>query len=284
MSDGAFAQDSTAVASTAPKAKSLWTLFIEGGWIMWPLLLISMWCTALIIECFVRIRISNFVPLESLAQIKAAFAEENYQQAWRVCKSKSSFLTNVLRYSLERIGRGRAATESAIAEHSLKEGMLFRTKISYLSTIGVISPMVGLLGTVTGMIRAFHELGHGGISDPSRLAAAIGEVLIATASGLIVAIPAFFLYYFFRNRLLMVVVLAEDAINQLMVDVKYDELQGIRIGDVLENEIVDGSQGKTNESENVQTSGATMECPQCKAPIAASSPKCASCGSELHWE
>jgi biopolymer transport protein ExbB len=278
--DSAFAQGAP---SAAPQSKNIWTLFLEGGWIMWPLLLISMWCTALIIECFVRIRIPNFVPLEQLAQLKAAFSEENYQQAWRVCKSKSSFLTNVLCYGLERIGRGRPATESAISEHSLKESMLFRTKISYLSTIGVISPMVGLLGTVTGMIRAFHELGHGGISDPSKLAAAIGEVLIATASGLIVAIPAFFLYYFFRNRLQQVVVMAEDAINQLMVDVKYEELQGIRIGGALENEMAGGVRKPGGAKGPLQPVGAAMACPQCKAPIAAGAPKCASCGTELQW-
>jgi len=260
------------------KEKTYWDVFKEGGWIMWPLALLSMWCVALIIEGFVRIRLVNFAPSDTVQLLRQTFGEENYQQAWRVCKAKSTFLTNVLRNGLERIGRGRAACESAIAEYSLKESMLYRTKISYLSTIGVVSPMVGLLGTVTGMIKAFATLGTGGISDPSKLAAAIGEVLIATASGLIIAIPAFFLYYFFRNRLQQVIVLAEDVINQLMVDVKYEELAGIKIGEALETELAGGAVGVgmsgAGASKRVSQviSGVSMACPQCNAPIAAGSP------------
>ncbi len=170
--------------------------------------------------------------------------------------------------------------------------MVYRTKISYLSTIGVISPMVGLLGTVTGMIKAFQTLGTGGIGDPSLLAAAIGEVLIATATGLVVAIPAFFLYYFFRNRLQMVMVLAEDVINQLMVDLKYEELQGIKIGEEMETELTGGAVAEappaaavedTGKSVSQVVSGVSVACPQCNASITAGAPKCAACGTELQW-
>src|SRR6185295_9382488 len=145
--------------------------------------------------------------------------------------------------------------------------------ISYLSTIGVISPMVGLLGTVTGMIKAFQTLGAGGIGDPSKLAAAIGEVLVATASGLSIAIPAFFLYYFFRNRLQLVIVLAEDIINQLMVDIRYEELQGINIGEGLEAELATGAAAAAQKqpqpsqlfkSSMQATTGSTVLCPQCQ--------------------
>lgn len=275
--------------------KRLWDTIVEGGWIMVPLAGISMWCLALIIEGFVRIRLPTFAPADIVRQLKAAFAEENFQQAWRVCKSRPTFLTNVLKYGLERIGRGRTACETAIAEHSLKESMALKTKISYLSTIGVISPMVGLLGTVTGMIKAFATLGTGGIGDPSKLAAAIGEVLIATATGLIVAIPAFFMYYFFRNRLQFVMVLAEDVMNQLMTDVKYDELQGIKIGESLEAELAGGAPaphgaggiaapaGDAGHRVSQAISGVTIACPQCNAPITTGSPRCNSCGTELQW-
>jgi biopolymer transport protein ExbB len=291
--DATAAPAAAAAPAEAPhkaESKSLWELIKDGGWIMFPLTVISMWCTALIIEGFVRIRLPNFVPPEHLRQLKTAFREENYQQAWRICKSKSSFLTNVLRNGLERVGRGRIACETALAEGSMKESMLFRTKISYLSTIGVVSPMVGLLGTVTGMIKAFQTLGTGGIGDPSKLAAAIGEVLIATAAGLLVAIPAFFLYYFFRNRLQKVIIMAEDAMNQLMGDVKYEELQGIRIGEAFESELTTGGgmpglqpmmpQGKRMSQ---AITGVTVACPQCSAPIVTGVPQCSSCGTGLQW-
>lgn len=279
----------TAPAKHEAKDKTVWQVIKEGGWIMFPLAAISIWCSALIIEGFIKIRLPNFVPLDLRPQLKAAFVEENFQQAWRICKSKPSFLTNVLRSGLERIGRGRAAAEQTMAEHALKESMVFKTKISYLSTIGVISPMVGLLGTVTGMIKAFSTLGTGGIGDPSKLAAAIGEVLVATATGLLVAIPAFFLYYFFRNRLQMVIVLAEDEINQLMIDVKFDELQGIKIGEAMDNELTGGGPARRMTASDPgrrvsqAISGVTVACPQCTAPITAGAPRCGSCGTDLQW-
>lgn len=297
------AEGGAAPAASAHHSKSLLDIIKEGGWIMFPLIGISVWCSALIIEGFIRIRLVNFSPPDVVRQLKQAFDEENYQQAWRICKGKNSFLTNALKGGLERIGRGRSAAEQSLAEHSLRESMIYKTKISYLSTIGVISPMVGLLGTVTGMIKAFQTLGTGGIGDPSLLAAAIGEVLIATATGLLVAIPAFFLYYFFKNRLQSVITLSEDVMNQLMVDVKYEELQGIKIGESLEAELARGGPaplgaGGTAPPAGVPTpaaagglgnrvsqaiSGVTMACPQCNAAITAGAPRCNSCGTELQW-
>jgi biopolymer transport protein ExbB len=296
----AFAEEAAAGAH-GPETKTVMDKFHEGGWIMYPLAMLSMWCAGLVIEGFVRIRLPVFSPGDIVVQLRDAFAQENYQQAWRICKSRSSFLTNTLRRGLERIGKGRPATEAAIADSALKESMMYRTRISYLSTIGVCAPMVGLLGTVTGMIKAFESLGHGGIADPSKLAAAIGEVLIATATGLGVAIPGFFMYYFFRNHLQKVVTLTEDVINQLMVDVKYEELSGLRIGEEMEAQLAGqaggaaplpgqppmpqfhpaGGQQAPRMSQMV--SGSTAACPQCNTPLVAGTPRCATCGIELQW-
>ncbi len=262
-----------------PASKTFWGIIKEGGWVMAPLIAISIWCLSLIIEGFVRIRLIKFAPPDTVRQLKTAFAEENYQQAWRVCKSRSTFLTKILIQGLERIGRGRNACEAALAEYSLKESLMYRTRISYLSTIGVVSPMVGLFGTVTGMIKAFQTIGTGGIGDPSKLAANIGEVLVATAGGLSVAIPAFFLYYFFRNRLQQVVVLAEDVINQLMVDVKYEELQGVAVGEAIEAKLA-GTQNMVTPN---PVGPVTIPCPQCNVPVEKGSPKCPNCGVELQW-
>ncbi len=295
--DLAQAQTETGSSAPAPRVeqiegRTVIGLIKQGGFIMYPLGIISIWCVSLIIEGFIRIRLPKFAPGDVVRKLRAAFAEENYQQAWRLCKAHPSFLTNILRRGLERIGRGRNACETALSDHSLKESMVFRTKISYLSTIGVVSPMVGLLGTVWGMIQAFQTLGSGGIGDPTKLAAAIGEVLISTASGLGIAIPAFFLYYFLRNRLQLVIVLSEDIINQLMVDVNYEELQGINIGETLESELAGGAaapatpqkeSGLIERRTSQAITGVTTVCPQCQHPLATGTPKCGKCGAELQW-
>jgi biopolymer transport protein ExbB len=300
----AYAQETAAAAvgsesgttTEVVKSENIWHTIKEGGLIMIPLAGISMWCTALFIECIMKIRLIKFAPPDVVQMLRAAFMEENYQQAWRICRSRNTFLTNTLRFGLERIGRGRIASETALTEHAMKESMIYRTKVSYLSTIGVVSPMVGLLGTVTGMVEAFKTLGSGGIGDPSLLAAAIGKVLIATATGLLIAIPAFFIYYYFRNKLQMVVVLAEDVMNQLMLDVKYEELHGIKIGDSLESELSGGgiapygaggvqAGGGIAPGRRVSQAirGVSVACPQCNAAITTGSPRCNACGTELQW-
>ncbi len=111
-----------------------------------------------------------------------------------------------------------------------KENSSMQTYISYLSVIGVCAPMIGLLGTVTGMIKAFAKLGSSGIGDPSGLSAAIGEVLVATASGLIIAIPAFGAFYFLRNRAAASIHHIQDIINSLFRKMPYDSLAGVHLG------------------------------------------------------
>ena len=103
------------------------------------------------------------------------------------------------------------------------------TQINYLSVIGVVTPMIGLLGTVTGMIKAFATLGTSGVGDPSSLSGAIGEVLVATASGLVIAIPAFGMFYFLRSRSTTAMHHIQDIINVVFRKMPYEYLQGVHI-------------------------------------------------------
>src|SRR5678815_676849 len=112
-----------------------------------------------------------------------------------------------------------------------RENSRMQTYISYLSVIGVCAPMLGLLGTVTGMMGAFAVLGSTGIGDPSTLSAKIGEVLTATASGLFIAIPAFGAFYFLRNRAAKVLHDIQDTMAGLLRKMPYDQLAGAHIGD-----------------------------------------------------
>jgi len=122
-------------------------------------------------------------------------------------------------------------TETAMSEELAKENSNVQTKLSYLSVIGVCTPMIGLLGTVTGMMSAFSTLGTSGSGDPSSLAGAIGEVLIATASGLFIAIPAFAFFYYLRNRAAGAMHVIEDTVNSLFRKMPYELLHGVHIGD-----------------------------------------------------
>ncbi|MES2571940.1 MAG: MotA/TolQ/ExbB proton channel family protein, partial [Verrucomicrobiota bacterium] len=173
-------------------------------------------------------------------------------------------------------GRG---SEDALAEHGLREATILRTRNSYLSVIGVVSPMIGLLGTVIGMMGAFAVLAGSGISDPRALSGKIGEVLLATASGLFIAIPAFVAYYVFRNVSQMCIVHADDVVNSLMTDIPYEELQGVQIG---ENFNAGAQDGFTPGSRKVSIALAT-NCPVCSGTVSPGINPCPHCGATLDW-
>src|SRR5439155_16679892 len=157
--------------------------------------------------------------------LRQTIAAGNYQEAWEICNVNKNYTANCLKAALSRIGRGNEAVEEALIEHGQREATLLRTRNSYLSVIGVVSPMIGLLGTVIGMMGAFRVLAGSGISDPRALSGKIGEVLLATASGLFIAIPAFVSYYVFRNVSQMCIVHADDIVNTLLLDIPFDELE-----------------------------------------------------------
>ena len=187
-----------------------------------------------VIQNILTLRADRLAPPPLVASLRQVIAAGNYQEAWEICNANRNYLANTLKAGLERIGRGKDVFDDALAEHGLREAQMLRVRNSYLSVIGVVSPMIGLLGTVIGMMKAFTVLGGSGISDPRALASSIGEVLLATASGLFIAIPAFVSYYIFRNRAQMAIVNAEDRISSLVEDVPFEELAGVRIGETFD--------------------------------------------------
>ena len=184
-----------------------------------------------IIQLFLTLRDEQLAPKALLDSLQATIRAGNYQEAWEICRANKAYVARVLKGALERIGRGKDAVETALIEHGLREAQVLRTKNSYLSVVGVVAPMIGLLGTVIGMMGAFAVLGASGVSDPRALSLRIGEVLMATASGLFIAIPAFIFYYYFRNRSTIVLVNADDKLNYLVEDIPFEELSGIKIGE-----------------------------------------------------
>ena len=227
----AQAQQPAADAKPAVQNKNLWEQICEGGWVMVPIGLCSVLTLYLIVDGTLRTGPKKIMPPEHLIALKAAFRAGDYVGAYKYCRAKPSPFTNVIRVAVSLIGDGKAAVEEGVLSEMSKEDSKIQTQLSYLSVIGVCAPMIGLLGTVTGMIRAFATLGASGIGDPSSLAAAIGEVLVATASGLFIAIPAFGAFYFLRNRAVKAMHDIEDTVGMLFRKLPYDLVAGVHIGD-----------------------------------------------------
>jgi biopolymer transport protein ExbB len=276
-----FAQEDPAAPAAGAHDKTLLETIVEGGpllMLIWiSILATSITMVTLIIQNIITLKPSRLAPPPLVQSLSQTIAAGNYQEAWEVCKQNNNYLANVLRAALSRIGRGKEAVEDAISEHGLREATLLRTRNSYLSVIGVVAPMIGLLGTVIGMIGAFAVLGKSGIKDPQALAARIGEVLIATASGLFIAIPAFIAYYIFRNMSQKSIVMADDVVNSLVMDIPYDELSGVQIGENFSSGApMMGGSRKVSMS-------LTTNCPVCGGGVTPGVNPCPHCGATLDW-
>lgn len=220
-------------AEGAAHGETFWDLFLMGGAVSWMLLAASVLIMAYAIEAVIKIRVARLAPPAVYAQLKDAFVSGNYPQAVQICGANPCYLSKIVQAGLERLGRGREAAEKAMGEVTAKEVNDLKSNINYLSVIGVVAPMVGLTGTVIGMMKAFKTLGSSGAADPSKLSANISEVLFATAFGLFVAIPGFVLYYVFRNRITTVTVTVEQQIGNLFEEVPFEQLTGYRVQDYL---------------------------------------------------
>lgn len=226
-----WAQTPSPSPATGLQSKTLFEQIKEGGWVMVPIALCSIATLYLIGDGIIRTSRKRTAPPEQEDSVKNLFRQGDYVGAFNYCKENPSPLTNVLRIGIGLLGEGKVVTEEGMVGELAKENSHLQTYISYLSVIGVCTPMIGLLGTVTGMIKAFAKLGASGIGDPSGLSAAIGEVLVATASGLIIAIPAFGAFYFLRNRATDSIHHIQDVVNSLFRKMPYESLAGVHLGD-----------------------------------------------------
>ena len=176
----AFAQQGAGGAGPPPvESHTILQTILGGG----PLIILiwlailgtSIVMVTFIIQLFLALRDEQLAPKALLESLQATIRAGNYQEAWEICRANKAYLARVLKGGLERIGRGKNAVETALIEHGLREAQVLRTKNSYLSVVGVVAPMIGLLGTVIGMMGAFAVLGTSGVSDPRALSLRIGE-------------------------------------------------------------------------------------------------------------
>ena len=205
MVSTAFAQaaDATAAVEEFDSSITFITLLKQGGMLMYPLGLLSVATIGLAVYGFMIVRTGKMLTPELVPPLQEALDHLDLEQAVQICRGTPSILTNIVQAGLLRISDGILdvpSMEKAMEEASVEEVSAGLKTISYLSIIAQIAPMLGLLGTVSGMIKAFQKIGQGGMGKPEVLAGDIGEAMVTTASGLLIGIPAMFLYFYLKNR------------------------------------------------------------------------------------
>jgi biopolymer transport protein ExbB len=179
---------------------SLWGLFQQGGWIMWPLLASSLAALAIIIDRMVNLRANRFMPPVVTTRIETLVESRAIGRAMDVCREKPGVFPNIIVAALDAYHYGRDATREAIEAAGRKEIPRVSRYLAALSTIAGVAPLMGLLGTVLGMIQVFTVVADEGLGQASSLSGGIAVALITTAFGLMVAIPSLVMYNVFTKR------------------------------------------------------------------------------------
>ena len=227
MTIAASAQE---VAGGAHK-KTLMDLFVEGGWVMYPITACSVAMIWFIVDGYIRTSAGKLYPVDHVTQLRELFKKGDYVGAYAFAKTAGSPVADVVRAGVAFTPDGKTMTEEAIISEITRVNAELKGRSSYLSVIGVCTPMIGLVGTVTGMMNAFETLKTSGVGDPSKLSGAIGEVLVATASGLFIAIPAFISYYLLANRINKGIHDITEIVTGLFRAFPYEEIEGRKVGD-----------------------------------------------------
>lgn len=193
------------------------TYFQQGGITMWPLLAFSILTATFIVERGLALRKAKVNVNEFLSKVrKALLVNRDVRGAMKVCEEYQGPVASVVKAALARYGHPREDIEKNIESAAVFESARLERGLMVLATSANISPMLGFLGTVTGMIKSFATLAQAGLSNPGAVAAGISEALITTATGLFIAIPAQLGYNYYMSRINRFMRDIEVASNMLM--------------------------------------------------------------------
>ena len=196
----------------------MFELIKAGGWVMWPLILCSIAALAIIAERLWTLQKKSVMPPALLGQVQQWLERKELDDSRLTLLRESSPLGRVLAAGLANRVHAHDVLKEAIEDagrHMLPE---LERYLNTLGTIAAIAPFLGLLGTVLGMIQMFGGIGSHGLGDPSIVASGISQALVATATGLAVAIPSLMFYRYLRGR-----------VDELTVDMEQEALKLVEI-------------------------------------------------------
>ena len=191
-------------------------LFTKGGPFMWPLLLMLFFGLVVAFERFYTLSKAHINSKDFFALIQEALKSGGPEAAAEVCSNTQGPVASVLHSGLLRIDRGLDHVEKAITESGAVEMAFLEKGMVWLSTVANIAPLLGFLGTVSGMIGAFESIAAAGDVEPSIVASGISEALITTAAGLCIAIPIQAFHNFFVSKIDKIIIDMQESSTQFV--------------------------------------------------------------------
>ncbi|MFV1951458.1 MAG: MotA/TolQ/ExbB proton channel family protein [Nitrospinota bacterium] len=188
----------------------------KGGPVMYPILFCSVIALGIAMERLFHLRRNNIIDPDFLRTIRKYWHRQEMEKAVGVCHKYDVSMSRILRAGLLRFDYGILEIERAIEGAGQHEASLLSSNLRLLGAVAGLSPMLGLLGTVLGMIKAFDVISRSGTGNPGLVASGISEALITTAAGLVVGIPALAIYHYFRGKVDKFVFEMEEISIQLL--------------------------------------------------------------------
>lgn len=264
-----------------------------GGFTMWFLLATAIWITSLVIEIPLRARIKALCPPNIVSQLSSILAVKDYVKAWQFCIDNPSPLSRTIAPAIEKIPQGQEAATDAATDYMNFQNNIFKVKCSYLNLNAAVSTLLGLLGTISGMIKAFNKMAYSGATgDPSKLAGSIGEALITTLVGLALAIASLYLFYVFSNLTKSAMAGMQRIVTALLGQIDFAAVtpeMEIITADMKSHAISGGKGGAVVSAPAAPApagaaSAGKVQCPHCQKQVQVGAAKCPHCNTELEWE
>lgn len=220
---GAVAAPAQADAPAPPKLSPI-QLFFLAGIFMYPLAATSVVSVALIIERFIALRRGRVIPPGFLTGLKGIYQDprEDRDRALEYCQKHDSPLARMIAAGIRRLPRGYAAAEKAIEDAGGNEALKLRQNMRFLYSLGSVATLLGLIGTISGMIKAFQVASVAGPGHADLLSKGIYEAMVNTFAGLAIAIVVTIFYYWFIGKIEKLVSELNDAVNEFGRDVGFD--------------------------------------------------------------
>ncbi|HCO49384.1 MAG TPA: MotA/TolQ/ExbB proton channel family protein [Spirochaetaceae bacterium] len=191
---------------------------VQGGPILWVIMVLSLVACVIIIERLLYLKRISVDEDKLFVRIKSSLLEGHYNEALSICDQNLSPFSSLLKIGIENRQQPEHIQRDILKDAAALEAPALEKGLSSLGTISTISPLLGLLGTVTGTMKAFGVLGKfGAVSDPSALASGVSEALITTVGGIVVAVPVIIFYNFLVNRVNLILTLLENRVNTLVM-------------------------------------------------------------------
>jgi biopolymer transport protein ExbB len=200
----------------ASDGMTLWQTIQSGGFVMIVLALLSVTAVTLIVFYFITIKPDNLIPEDFLERSINLIEENRFNEARDICANADNLIADVFEAGLTHMEKEKIIIKEAMEDEGRRRADNLWQRLSYLADIAAISPMVGLLGTVLGMIQAFNVIAfQTGAVKPILLASGISKAMVTTAAGLIIAIPAMIFHSFFKGRIQDVIARLENISVEL---------------------------------------------------------------------